>query len=304
MKKKVQKLQTSPNTPYSNEANGVGSNLTPAQLEQKFRFALGAHNAHLNLLELAFRSFRASLPQGPQGPGEDEYIRGLAKSHRLHSFYPSSATVPEAHSYLFATHLAYVFSAADAYCKKIRKHPLLRGRRDKYEKIYDELNQGDFVTKTVALTLLTWVEESTISTEFLQEKTQSVMKEPFFAVINYYRLVRNEDLHAAEEDEDLKAEEAWNALDKSSIKRFYKDQPSRGQELSAADALLCSKAWQAGIKWICRHMRPDADAQSILKLRFGRLIPERRKVAAEKYMRAEFLYAPAEINDTLQALKW
>jgi hypothetical protein len=137
----------------------------------------------------------------------------------------------------------------------------------------------------------------------VKEEAIAVQLLPAFAVVNYYRIVRNEELQAAGEVERTSVD-VISALPVGGIRAQFKIVPQRMGKLSSEDALLCSKAWQGVAKWLCRHMISDTDGQAIVKKRFGNLDAERRKIAAQKFMQLDFLYSQTEINTIIAEYKW
>ncbi|MBD8654739.1 hypothetical protein IFT68_03760 [Oxalobacteraceae sp. CFBP 13730] len=271
----------------------------PGQLEREFRLALGKHNVHLNMLDMVTQSFAAILAHQPD---ESAYIRDCAKKMGFHSLYPNTSFA-SAQSYLLYSHIAYVISAGDMLCKRIRSTDSMKALKRSDEEIFKELDEGDFVTRTVALIVLAMMLPEKRTVAAVKEAAKAVQLLPAFAVVNYYRIIRNEELHAAGKAERT-AVDVISALPVEGIRAQFKTVPQRMGKLSSEDALLCSKAWQSVAKWLCRHMISDTDGQAIVKKRFGNLDAERRKIAAQKFMQLDLLYSQTEINAIIAEYKW
>ena len=271
----------------------------PGQLEREFRRSLGRHNMHLNMLDMSAQTFADTLSEQPS---EAEYLRECAKNLGFHSLYPD-ASFASARSYLIYSHIAYVFSAGDMLCDRIRSTASMKAVKKSDAALFNEIDNGDFVRKTLALTVLATMSPETRNSAAVIAQVEQIQLLESFALVNYYRLIRNEELHAANES-DRKSAAARATLSEERIKVQYGIIPGAAGKLSSRDALLCSKAWQRVAKWLCRHMLNDADAQAIIKERFGRLEPKRRAAAALKFMGLELLYSSDEINATISALRW
>lgn len=172
------------------------------------------------------------------------------------------------------------------------------------EALFNAIDDGDFVTKTLALALLATMPPEHRNADTVKAQVKSIQMLDSFALVNYFRLIRNEELHATGETES-RAATAWNALPKDRIEAQYGTMPTApDKELNSRDALLCSKAWQGVAKWLCRHMLNDAEGQASVKERFGRLQTERRDAAARKFLKLELLYSQEDIDATLSTIHW
>lgn len=277
----------------------VVEDLLPGQLEREFRRSLGRHNMHLNMLDMSAQTFADTLAEQSSEAG---YLRECAKKLGFHSLYPD-VLFASARSYLIYSHIAYVFSAGDMLCDRIRSTASMKALKKSDAALFNEINNGDFVRKTLALTVLATMSPESRSAAAVVAQVERIQALESFALVNYYRLIRNEELHAAGES-DRRSDAAREALSEERIKAQYGTMPAPADSLRSRDALLCSKAWQSVAKWLCRHMLNDAEAQAIVKKRFGRLEPKRRDAAALKFMTLELLYSGDEINATISALRW
>lgn len=276
-----------------------GEDPLPGQLEREFRKSLGRHNMHLNMLDMSAQVFANTLSKQPS---EKNCLRECAKELGFHSLYPN-VSFASARGYLIYSHIAYVFSAGDMLCDRIRSTASIKSLKRSDTSLFNEIDDGDFIRKTLALTVLATLPPEKRNASAVIAQVDKIRQLESFALVNYYRLIRNEELHAASESV-RKSPAARAALSEERIKARYGMMPSPVGELSPRDALLCSKAWQSVAKWLCRHMVNDTDVQIILKERFGRLEAKRRGAAALKFMQLELLYSKEEINAMMFALQW
>ena len=274
----------------------------PGEIEGEFRRALGRHNLHLNLLEICFMSFEENL--GGKSD-KQKYIRQLAKQFRFHSLHPENASLLGAHNYLFLSHIAYVFSAGDALCRKVRSNSYIKQLKNEDTPRFIAIDKGDTIAKTVALAMLASMPGGERTADQVLTRTKAIFQEPCFSVVNYYRLVRNEELHAVDLDSDKKAADVWEMLPKTEVERLYGSVPNVPTSLAASDALMCSKAWQDVAKWLCRHIINDDECVlPMLERRFGKDVGARRETAARNFMKQLLLYSDRDVGDTIAKLKW
>lgn len=272
----------------------------PRTLELQFRRLLGRHNSHLNMLDVSAQTF-ADLAS--KEASERVYLRDRAKALGFHSLYPYGSFA-SARTYLVYSHIAYVCSAGDMLCERIRSTKSMRALKNADMKLFNAIDDGDFVTKTVALAVLATMDPDLWSEHAVRLNVERTRSLESFALVNYFRLIRNEEFHATDETKS-KVAAAWSALPKDRIETRYKTMPTApNQDASSCDALLCSKAWQDVAKWLCRHMLGSAEVQVIIKQRFRKLEERRRDIAARKFLKLELLYSEEDIDATMSAVKW
>lgn len=271
----------------------------PGQLEMEFRRLLGRHNLQLNMLDVSAQIFADTISKQPS---EASYVRECAKKLGFHSLYPDTSFA-SARTYLVYSHIAYVFSAGDMLCERIRSTGSMKVLKGADTALFNAIDKGDFVRRTLALTVLASMSPESRQADAVNAQVEQIQTLAPFAVINYYRLIRNEELHAADKS-DRKTDAARDALPETQIKAQYGTMPAPAGQLGSRDALLCSKAWQSVAKWLCRHMLNDAEGRAIMKKRFGRLEGQRRDVAARKFMKLELLYSQDDVNATISTLRW
>jgi hypothetical protein len=271
----------------------------PGQLEMEFRRSLGRHNLHLNMLELSAQTFADTLSKHPS---EASYVRDCAKKRGFHSLYPNTSFA-SARTYLVYSHIAYVFSAGDMLCDRIRSTGSIKALKKDDVALFNQIDKGDFVRKTLALTVLASMPPERRHADAVIVQVEKIQALESFALVNYYRLIRNEELHAAGES-DRRTVDARGALPEERIKTVYGMMPAPLGQLSYRDALLCSKAWQSVSKWLCRHMLSEAESQATIRERFGRLEAQRRNAAVRRFLELELLYSKNDIDATVSALGW
>lgn len=298
------KLKQPPNKPSVRSAKKEVSTekvevVMPGKLEKDFRCALGRHNMHLNMLEVSAQTFAHTLALQPN---EAVYIRECAKKLGFHSLHPD-ALFASARSYLIYSHIAYVFSAGDMLCDAIRKTESMKNIKREDKDLFNALDTGDFIKKTIALTVALMTIPENRKLETINAEVTRIQGMAPFALVDYYRLIRNEELHTTGQV-NVRLAANFDALPADEIKEQFGRMPNLPGSLSTDDALLCSKAWQSVAKWLCRHMLSDTDARAMIEKRFGALGITRRKKAAKRYMELELLYSKIEIDDTIGALRW
>ncbi|NML14368.1 hypothetical protein [Azohydromonas caseinilytica] len=274
----------------------------PGDMERNFRRSLGRHNLHLALLELAARTFTKKIAEQPS---ESIFIRDIAKTEGFHSLHLQGEAFKNARAYLVFSHIAYVFSAGDALCQRIRSHAEIRTLKTQDQTLARALDEGDFITKTLALTV--WASSSPEKrlVSAIQKEAEKIKTTPSFETVNYYRLVRNMELHTESDEGTGILEPEWQALPHEAILSRYGLRPSRYGDLNSNDALLCSKAWQDVAKWLCRHVLNDSQITiPLLARRYGNLSHARRKNAATNFMKEALLMSDAEVVDILTELGW
>lgn len=270
----------------------------PGKLERDFRRAIGQHNLHLNLLEIGVREFQQILSAQPN---EQDYLRQKAKKNHFHSVFPH-VSFNGSHRYLYVMHIAYAMSAGDALCEKIRDHPIIKPLKNKHISIFEETNKGNFLRKTTNLVTMASLDNECRSIKNIQNKVDKILAIHCFSIVNYYILLRNEELHALE---SLSSADAFEKLQINEIHKLYRLKPNKANLLNSEDALLCSKAWQDAAKWLCRHMFHDHDvSHPLLCNKYGNLAKDRRKKAAENFMKQELLYTNEECTVMLAKLGW
>lgn len=275
----------------------------PGSFEREFRLLLGRHNLHLNLLELAAVAFAKPLPQ--ESEEEKLYIRERAKEHGFHALYPNS-TFANARNYLAYSHIAYVFSAGDALCSRLRGTVKMTALANADEDLFKAINKGDSVTRMVAQITLGLMPQKKWSHVAVNDYVKSVKELDYFKVVNRYKQARNRELHGANswEEEDKEGSESTALLQTPKTKKQANAKAAPEERLTTKNALECSKAWQKVAKWLCRHMLSDEEGQKLLQARFGNLTGKRRGIAAKAFMKETLLYSPQEVGDTMTGLRW
>jgi hypothetical protein len=274
---------------------------SPGEIEKAFRRNLGRHNLYLNLLEIATRSFEEAVCDNGDEPG---YVRQQAKRFGFHSLHPEAVTLKAAHSSLIASHIAYIASAGDVMCQTVRSSPHIKILKGQNTNLFNAIDKGDFVRKTVALVVFASSNRQERELAQIEARTRQVSQMPCFALVDYYRLIRNDELHNAG-IVDADSEDAIRQPDMSVIGNAYGFKLKSANELTAADALVCSKAWQGVATWLCRNMLNEAEQQiPELKRRFGHLAGGRRAMGARNFMMQAFLFSREDAARMLVSLGW
>jgi hypothetical protein len=275
--------------------------LFPGEIEGLFRENLGKVNQYLTVLELSARSFDELLKTQAS---EAQFMRNLAKRHGFHSFYPEQVTHVHARKYLLSAHMAYLFSAGDVLCKAIRADSHIKSLKRENKEQFNEFDKGDFLTKTLALCIWSSAASDKNTTKEILATLTKLQIEPCFATVNYYRLIRNEELHEVDTDSGNRASNAFSLLPLQQIVDCYHLSPHQPSNLTPDDVLLCSKAWQDVALWLCRHMLSEGVCRSMIEKRYGFLTQARRINGASAFMKQALLFNAVEINDMISTLGW
>lgn len=267
----------------------------PHDIDKDFRSELGRINPLFCLLDVATARFASEITSARHPAG---FIRTEAKRFDHHRLYTDGIKFTDSRRFLFVSHIAFLLTCAEASCRRLQRHPLVNK---------NELNQneGDFVRRTVRIVLLTASGEHVPNPVALSD-VQNLIGEGTFATVDYYRLVRNAELHARSIDEkDRSPEEAHRSLPSDIIFKQYKRRPSAPSAINFHDVLLCSLALQdmvrrlsAGFLGVERHVVPH------LNKAFGALPEKRRANAGLAFCEQELLLDEHEAKSVIASLGW
>lgn len=125
-------------------------------------------------------------------------------------------------------------------------------------------------------------------------------------LIDYYRVLRNEQLHGTGVGATEEGPTAiFKLLDKAAIASKFDRAASPPNAIAIDDVLLCSLAWQEAAKSLCVALaHPDTVLRPLVETRFGRLGANRRQTAARNFLREAFLLDSAAIDTILWGLNW
>ncbi|WP_288392039.1 hypothetical protein [uncultured Herbaspirillum sp.] len=278
---------------------GKESTVFPGPLEHQFRNALGEYNKHLNLLNICCNFFGEHIPSN----GEAEFFRRQAIRFGFHSLHPRDVDFVDVRRYVISAHIAYIFSAADVLCRHLREHDEIKTLKKNYPELFKSLSSGSFLLKTIYIVAISNSFPGDRTQDKIEKLAQQILKRPEFALVEYFRIARNLDLHAAKSD-DVKLNEHLEWLEKVDLGK-YGGLPNAPKDFVAKDALRCSLAWQDVVKWLCRHLLNESDfSLPLIEKKFGALKPTRRVQAAKRFMKQQLLFSDADISGTMQTLGW
>lgn len=282
---------------------------SPKNIESSFRKRLGQHNIHFTLLELMSVEFNKKII-GEQDFGS--FLRELSKEQGYHSTYPNSTSFTSTHNYLILSHMAYCFSAGDYLCTNIRNSDYMKHHKKNNEALFNKIDEGDFVKKTLSLIFLASLPSDFIKTnniekvanDIIDSANEKIKNDPSFSILDYYRNIRNIELHSIESKTEF-LDNLRNELPLDKITKTYKITPSHYTKLASQDALLCSYAWINAGRWLCKNMFNTVDfIIPEIKARFNNLKAEKRILAASNFLSQQLLYTPEEISVTIEELGW
>lgn len=274
---------------------GLISQPYPHEIDKDFRSELGRINPLFCLLDVATARFASELASGGHPA---EFIRAEAKRFDHHRLYTDAIKFTDSRRFLFVSHIAFLLTCAEAACRRLQRHPIVN--KNELNK-----NEGDFVRRTVRIVLLTATGENVLNPAPLRD-IHNLIGEAAFATVDYYRLVRNAELHARHvEDRDRSPDEAHQSLPIDSIVREYKRRPSTPLEIQFSDVLLCSLALQDMVRRLCagllgvdNHIIPH-----LLKA-FGVLPKKRRANAAFAFCQQELLLDEHQAKSVIESIGW
>jgi hypothetical protein len=263
----------------------------PGAIERRFRQAIGAVNPSLVLLDTALRDFEEARASSPDGV---EFLRARARA-RGHRLFGDRLSLPRARQLLFAAELGLLLSELDALCTQLRRHQAVNPAAR------DQKGKGDYVRRTVLVLLQSRVDEE-LSSPIEDEWLHSCISPVSIAIFDYYRSIRNTELHALRHDE-LGANFA--KIDLTACRAEYGEVPSAPARVRFKDIVLASKVIQSIARSLCRAIfDPQRDLKAELVKRFGALSAERRRNGARAALAQDYLLDDTAIDVLLDELAW
>ena len=125
------------------------------------------------------------------------------------------------------------------------------------------------------------------------------------ALVDYYRLCRNEELHnEVGSSAESGAATAFARLPVDKVKSQFGTAPNAPDSLTIEDAVLCSKAWQDASTHLCRLLVWEELAEQLIAKRFETLPAKRRRNGAKQFLRIECLWNESQVENTMSKLGW
>ncbi len=270
---------------------------SPRLVRDIFFKQLGQVNPLLSVLDVAAQRFSDEVVNAPS---PDTAIRHLLSQCGAGKVYVSAQCIPAAINQLHRAHIAYVIARADRLCYELRHHANVRG-----ESRQNVPKKGDFLRWTVATLLMNHIPAPTIEFPPADTTMTSIFPDATLALVDYYRLCRNEEFHdELGESADSGAVKLFAALPIGKIKAAFGKEPNAPGALTIKDAILCSKAWQDASIYLCQLLIWEELAQCLLQKRFGGLQATRRRNGAEQLLRIEYLWTEPSIRNMIKHLGW
>ncbi len=124
------------------------------------------------------------------------------------------------------------------------------------------------------------------------------------SVIDYYRKLRNRNLHGDTDVEDDSDDCGYAELKQEAIRNKYKHSPAAPGQIDFRDVLLFSLAWQSAARSLCAALATETFLLGHVRKRFGNLPKDLRQKAVTRYLREKFLVDTNDSNHLLSRLKW
>ncbi len=269
----------------------------PSEIERNFRSILGRLSPHLCLLDVAAENFALQMRQTKHA---EPFLRQQAKHFGHTRLYTAHLQFSTAQRFMHLSHIAYIFSCGDALCRQLRSHPYIKARMDP-----GVAPKGDFLRKTLYLLLQASSPKKGRTNPVSDSELTNVLGNASFSLVDYYRLVRNDELHAAEENGETTSDTRFGDLPMREIQKQYGISPRRPSEIQFDDVLLCSRAWQDISRRLCSQIFGVEDyIVPALRKRVGNDCGARRENGARALLRQEFLLEEVLIDDILSNLGW
>lgn len=196
----------------------------------------------------------------------------------------------------YTSQIALLLSRLEQLCKVLRKHCLIDTRLSK-------LMEGDFLRRTLWLVAVSRKGDKLPTP--IQDADAFLYVDPLdIAVFDYYRIMRNTELHAVV-DADGNLTEVYSKIDLKRCKPELGHVPILRGEVNFSDVLVVSKNCQRIALSLCRSIvDPKRDILPELKRRFGNHSADRRRNAAKSLLTQSYLLDIADAEVILFDLAW
>ncbi len=265
----------------------------PVDIFNKFKMELGEVNSHLCLVDAAIQDFARSSRQSPDSTA---FLRQRTREHGHRNLSIDILNLEFSMRLAYTAQIALLLSRLEQLCKVLRKHSLIDTR-------LSELMEGDFLRRTLWLVAVSLKCEK-IPTPIQDAEAYKYVAPLDLAVFDYYRIMRNSELHAvADADDNLT--EVYSKIDVKRCKTELGYVPILHGEVNFRDVLMVSKCCQRIAHNLCRSIvDPKRDILPELKRRFGSHSADRRRNAAKSMMTQSYLLDIADAEVILYDLAW
>lgn len=263
----------------------------PLEMFRNFKRELGEINSHLCLVDAALQDFALSHVQSLDGPA---FLHRQTLAHGHRRLVTDNLDLKLSLRLAYTSQIALLLSRLEQLCKVIQKHGLINPK-------LKELMEGDFLRRTIWL-IASSRDGEKVTIPLPEEVAFRYISPLDLAVFDFYRKMRNAELHAAI-GSDLT--EFHSKINLEHCRLELGHVPTPQSDLSFKDVLVVSKSCQRIGHSVCRAVvDPKRDIIPELKRRFGSHSVDRRQNAARSLMLQTYLLDVAEIGVILSDLAW
>lgn len=260
----------------------------PGIIERQFRHELGAINPYLCLVDSAVEFF---LEETEAKSDKAKFLRIIAGKYGHHHLYTEHLCINDLRKFVYLAHIALINSKAEAACKRIQKIKMM---------LKESKNSltGDCLRKTITIVYFSKEGHHELEKKVEDKIAEDYVGKTEFRVIDYFRLIRNNEFHPSKKDENLNnILKIYNSIDQDFLRKVYQSKLNKPEEINSKDVLLLSKVWQKSIKEICRKCLNMEKVYEELKLQHkGISKEERRKNKIIQSLKQDFLQTDEDIS--------
>lgn len=217
----------------------------PGEIERKFRHDMGRINPYLSLVDTAVSSLLDQSGDSSNTIDRAKFLRKVANQYGHTRLYPEHLDLENLKKFVHLSHIAFINSQGESFCKKVQKMPvMLKEARN--------IAKGDFLRKTLAIVDASKQGDGNIAETVEESLFVNYIGELQLKVIDYFRLVRNTQFHHSDNKQMDNVSMAFKLIDQDLLKKEYGFALSKPEEIKFEDVLVLSKTWQTTVKRICQ----------------------------------------------------
>ncbi|BCO11387.1 hypothetical protein GEOBRER4_n2076 [Citrifermentans bremense] len=263
----------------------------PVEMFRSFKKQLGEINSHLCIVDVALQDF---VLDHAHSEDSRAFIRQRALAHGHRRLGTDKLDLEFALGLAYTSQIALLLSRLEQLCHFVQKHGMINPK-------FKELMEGDFLRRTLWLIASSRKGEK-VASPLPEEIAISYITPLDLAIFDFYRKIRNSELHAAN-NRDLT--ELRSKIDMDRCRSELGHAPTPQGDLSFKDVLVVSKTCQRIGRNVCRAVAdPNRDIIPELKRRFGSHPVERRQNAARSLITHAYLLDEADVGLILSELAW
>jgi len=274
----------------------------PVEIYRKFKKELGEVDSHLCLIDAAIQDLALAQKESPNGAA---FLRQRTLEHGHRRLSTDNLDLHFAMRLAYTSQVALLQSRLEQLCRILKRHCLINVK-------LNEVAEGDFLRRTLWLIAASREDEklpATIEETIALRYVDSLD----LAVLDYYRIMRNLELHAVSDakgncsraaaDDNLTG--YYSKIDVNRCKSELGYVPTLKGEMSFIDVLIVSKSCQRVARSLCRSIiNPQRDVEPELRRKFGSFAADRRLNAAKALMNQTYLLDVADVEALLYSLAW